>query len=321
MALTINKDFRLPENQFNMAKNRKTGICVHHTVGGTAESTFNWWNSNSQKVGTAYIIDRDGTVLEVFDPESWAWQFGLNWSDTDRFTFEKRFIGIELASEGALLEKDGKFYKFDHISPANEKPFEEVFDAGENYRGYRYFDRYQPEQLATLTELVNHLCDRFEIPRMMLANPLQYYGEKIKNFKGIIGHVNVRKDKTDPAPMPELWETLKRACNLTVVGIKTDPPKKEISKKMTDKEIKELFDHNIEEINKMNISAGSMVKGLIMELEREDRDTYIKLRDAESGGHTIFYDFVEGDKELIRKIADALGFKQVTQTKLEVHHA
>jgi|AntRauTorcE11897_2_1112592.scaffolds.fasta_scaffold02482_9 N-acetyl-anhydromuramyl-L-alanine amidase AmpD len=323
MALSFNKDFRLPENQYNKGNFKKSGICVHHTVGSTAESTFHWWNGNSDKVGTAYIIDRDGTLLEVFDPESWAWQFGLKWNNPDRFAFERRFIGIELASEGGLKEKDGKFYCFDRISPRTEKPEDEVFDAGENYRGHRYFDRYEPEQMETLTELINHLCDRFDIPRKMLAKPTEYYGQEIKNFKGIIGHVNVRKDKTDPAPIPELWETLKNKCHLSVEGaeLETGSVERPVPAKMSTDKIDDLFNHNVEELNKMHVPAGSMVKGLIMELERKNRNTYIKLRDAEPDGHICFYDFVEGDKELLKKVGLALGFKQVTPTKLEVHNA
>lgn len=321
MALSFIKDFRLPDNQYNKGNFKKTGICVHHTAGGSAKSTFNWWEEDLRKIGTAYIIDHDGSLLEVFEPESWAWQFGLNWGDPDRINFERRYIGIELASEGTLIKKNGKYYCYGRIDSDYEKPKDEVFDAGKDYRGYRYFDRYEPEQIETLTELINHLCDKFGIARKMLANPLQYYGKEIKDFEGIIGHVNVRKDKTDPAPMPELWDTLRNDCNLTVEGSRPKPVKAGSNNSMSAQEIESLFRHNVEEINKMNVSAGSMVKGLTMELERDGRDTYIKLHDAEPRGHIIHYDFVEGDQTLVKKIADALGFKQITQNKLEVYHA
>jgi hypothetical protein len=35
----------------------------------------------------------------------------------------------------------------------------------------------------------------------------------------------------------------------------------------------------------------------------------------------IFYDFIEGDKGLVKRIGLALGFKKVTAIKLEVHNA
>jgi hypothetical protein len=56
----------------------------------------------------AYLIDRDGTIHEMFPPRAWAFQFGLTWPDAARIKFEKRFVGIEIASEGGLVEADGK---------------------------------------------------------------------------------------------------------------------------------------------------------------------------------------------------------------------
>lgn len=321
MALSIDTSMRLPQGEFFNVRAEKSGICIHHTVGGSASSTFNWWNNDGSMVGTAYLIDRNGIPYEVFDPEYWAWQFGLPWAYDKKIAFEKRFIGIELASEGALLEENGKYYCFDRISPRTEKPAEEVYNAGMVYRGYQYFDRYEPEQIATLIELINDLCDRFDIPRKMKSDPLNYYGEEVENFEGIIGHVMVRKDKTDPAPMPEFWEQIREACNLEVEGDNGAVPVDDVPGKMTEEEITELFDQNMIELNKMNIAAGSMVKGLIMELERNERNTYIRLKDAEAEGHIIFYDFLEGKKELVKKIANALGFKEATDNKLEVHHA
>ncbi len=87
---------------------------------------------------------------------------------------------------------------------------------------------------------------------------------------------------------------------------------------LTQQEIDDLFSHNIEELNKMAVAAGSMVKGLIQELDRKNRNTYIKLRDAVQDGHIVFYDFVAGDKGLVQRVATALGFKTHTESKLEV---
>ena len=92
------------------------------------------------------------------------------------------------------------------------------------------------------------------------------------------------------------------------------------NKTLKQPDIDALFKHNVQEINKMNVSAGSMVKGLIMELERKNRNTYIKLRDAEEDGHKVYYDFVSGKPDLVARIARALGFKTVTDELLEVRH-
>ena len=87
---------------------------------------------------------------------------------------------------------------------------------------------------------------------------------------------------------------------------------------MTPAEIEQLFQANVAQINLMKVAAGSMVKGLLMELERNNRNTYIRLREAVPNGHVVLYDFVQGDKSLVGRIARALGFKTVTESKLEV---
>src|SRR5690606_10216043 len=79
-----------------------------------------------------------------------------------------------------------------------------------------------------------------------------------------------------------------------------------------------LFEHNIQQINLMKVAAGSMVKGLIMELARGSRDTHIRLRDPDVGGHGVSYDFVRGDRDLVGRIGRALGFASVTDDRLEV---
>lgn len=87
---------------------------------------------------------------------------------------------------------------------------------------------------------------------------------------------------------------------------------------MTDQEIEQLFNQNVEQINQMNVAAGSMVKGLIMELERGARKTYIRLGKPTPGGHRVEYEFVQGDRTLVGRVARALGFKTVTESVLEV---
>lgn len=83
MTVLIERSLRLPQSEYFPGAQRKSGIAIHHTVGGSARSTFRWWcadRSNDGRnalVGTAYIIDHDGTVFEVFDPSTWAYQFGL----------------------------------------------------------------------------------------------------------------------------------------------------------------------------------------------------------------------------------------------------
>lgn len=318
MPVSFNRDLRLPESEYFPGAQTKTGICVHHTVGGSARSTYNWWLNDKAMVGTAYIIAHDGTIHEVFDPAAWAWQFGLNWNREQKIKFERRFIGIEIASEGGLIEQDGNLYCFDRVSERTRKNRDEAFDYGQVYRGYRYYDKYESAQIDSLTELINHLCEEFTIPKVTPADHFKFFGESLKDFKGIIGHTMVRLDKSDPLPDSSLWQTIMSKCDVQAVDPGTGIAKEE---KMNDADKDALFENNVQEINKMAVAAGSMVKGLLMELDRGDRDTYIRLHNAVSNGHSVKYDFVEGDPGLVFRVATALGFKNVTDDTLEVRNA
>lgn len=314
MPLQFNRTLRLPPNEYIRAQEAKTGICIHHTIGGTAESTFNWWNENHEMVGVAYLIDRDGTVFEVFEPEAWAWQFGLQWEYDKKLRFEKRFIGIEIASEGGLLERNGQLYKFDRVSPAYVKPRNEAFDFGQDYRGYRYFDKYEPAQIDSLVELINHLTRQFPIPKQTPDRSFDYYGEALRLFEGIIGHTMVRKDKSDPAPDRTMWQRLQRDCGIQFLSLNGDGA----AMSMTDAQIDDLFRSNMLEVDKMSVPAGSMVKCLLIELGKDGRDTFIRLHDAEPNGHSVDYSFVEGKQSLVQSFARHFGFKSATDSRLEV---
>lgn len=161
MAPKIDYSLRLPEGEYFPAKRKKTGIAIHHTVGGTVYSTFDHWlkdrnrAGNRRVVGTAYIIARDGAIYQLFEPTAWAFQFGLKWAPARQMKFEQRFIGIEITSVGGLTEWGGKLYCFDRISAKTEKPRDEAFEYFEYYRGHKYFDKYEPVQIDRLVDLIN----------------------------------------------------------------------------------------------------------------------------------------------------------------------
>ena len=75
---------------------------------------------------------------------------------------------------------------------------------------------------------------------------------------------------------------------------------------------------NLEQIDKLHPGAFYLVKSLLWECQRKERDTFLRLRDAAPDGHVVHYEVVHGDPQLVVRLAKALGFKNVTESVLEV---
>jgi len=316
MSINVDRSLEMPESEYFPEPQAKSGIALHHTVCDDAHTTVRLWRADKTKdgkprhVATAYVIHRDGTIFELFDPAAWAFHLGLPWPYRQRVAFEKRFIGIEITSEGGLTEQDGRLYAYDEIAPQFEKQPEEAFECATPYRDYRWFDRYERVQLLALGRLVDDLCQRFAIPRVYPEQPFLYYGDALESFKGVIGHAMVRSDKSDPAPDPELWSTLETMAGLrpTAVGAV-----------LMSQDTEALFNRNVRRLNCMETAAESLVKNLLMELER--RRTYVEFDTPQTGSHKIDYHLLQGDRDKLVRIAKALGFERVTETELEVADA
>jgi len=235
-SLSINRSLRLTDDQYFKEETVKTNICLHHTVGGSAASTFKYWQGNPDRVATSYIIERDGTIYEVFDPMYWAHHLGLKLPKNT--VYNKRTIGIELASEGALRSGQelnlksnttnfdtNYLYAFDIDTPPfvsakklyhlynDDVNGHKFWNNGIQFRGYMFFDEYDEPQVVATIALVLHLCEQFSIPKQLIPNADKFaFTEWIlsNDWKGIYTHVNVRADKSDLAPCWD-WNRLRDA--------------------------------------------------------------------------------------------------------------
>ena len=194
--VVIDRSLRLPADQFYQESWPKKQIYIHHTVGGSAESSFNHWMQQPEKVGTAYLIGRDGTIFEAFDPRYWAHHLGLKHRRNTELN--RHSIAIEMASEGALIKTlSGELKAFDGRRVHRDG----YIDNQVPWRGYQFFDLYEPAQMKSLYALVPYLCEQHSVPKRCIEQKESTtYSEKFFDFNGILGHCNVRADKTDPHP-------------------------------------------------------------------------------------------------------------------------
>lgn len=183
---------RLPAGQFVADPQPKDLLVLHHTAGGSAASSFRWWRDTPERIATAYIIGRDGTVFECFDPSHWAWHLG-----TGITALERRSIGIELANWGPLTKKDGRFLNW----AGREIAPDAVYSHDAAWRGHRHFEAYPEAQIEAALQLAVHLVERFGMdPDVAPGQWGTPDTSRFRKFRGVIAHHHVRHDKTDISP-------------------------------------------------------------------------------------------------------------------------
>lgn len=185
----------LPEGQYFKAEFLKQNIVLHHTVSSTAKSALTWWSMTADRVGTAYVVDKDGTIYQAFDPKYWAYHLGLK---TSRNTeLNRRSIGIELVNEGPLLKMSDGTYRW-NFAPGKSGIRYQGEALPYSWRGYEHWADYTPEQYAALNALLPMLVDRFKLKPTLYTG--MDYNPAAPDKATIYSHRNVRTDKSDLSP-------------------------------------------------------------------------------------------------------------------------
>lgn len=196
----------LRKEQYYQTVHPKKYIFLHHTAGGSAASSIAHWASNSEHVATPYVIDRDGTIYETFDPRYWAYHLGVKGNST----IEKQSIGIEICSYGALDPHTRKTYTGKVI------PEDKTVEV--SFRNMTLWEAYTPEQIDSLKVLLPYLIEKFNIQLQPDRSKFWEYSDPSTLPTGIWSHSTVRKDKIDIFPQKELVELVQGCSHLPGTG-------------------------------------------------------------------------------------------------------
>jgi len=213
MKLDISKikQVRLADNQFFKEESAKTQIYLHHTAGnGNAEGVSRYWNSNETRIATAFIIGENGLIVQCFSSKHWAWHLGIDNQDfavngAKYVNLNKCSVGIEVCNWGYLKKKGDKYYNYAGgvVAPSN------VTELDKPFKGFKYWYKYSDAQIESLRQLVEYLCDTYDIPKEYRSEIWGIDKPAFQNVKGIYTHNSVRKDKSDMYPCPRVIEMLK----------------------------------------------------------------------------------------------------------------
>jgi len=181
----------LNETNYYQEVYTKTQIVIGHT-GRKDMRHFDTWlnrrNGNYKKTAN-FTIDKDGTIYQHFDPKYYSDFLGI---DQDRCN-----VSIVLVNPGWLTLTENNVY-VDWLGHIYSK--DNVLD--KNWRDYRYWHKYTEDQLLSLKELINHLCEIFNINEKIISTNV--YDENVDIFKGVTFRSNYSKNFTDVSPAFEI---------------------------------------------------------------------------------------------------------------------
>ena len=201
---------RLARGQYFPEKVKKELIVLHFTAGTTAEGAFQSWQSTPAEVGTAYILDRDGTIYETFPGECWAYHLGIEGAESAGHRHNKRSIGIEIVNPGGLKRRGDTLYWWPQNYSTAWCPIHESGKFHQaNYRGLDYWATFTMAQMIALPFLVRWLQKVHGIGGQVVSQSKREVmdWEYFRAFEGVASHQNFRADKTDIGPAFD-WSVL-----------------------------------------------------------------------------------------------------------------
>lgn len=206
----------LPSDQYFKEAKAKKQIFLHHTAGShRADLQVGYWaKDNIGKIATAYVIGGistrdlnnfdDGRIYRAFEDKYWAYHLGLKTSQN--LLLNKQSIGIEICNYGPLKFVDGQYVNY--VSSA--VPPSLVYKTEKKFRGFDFYHRYTDAQLNSTRELLLDIAERhsIDIKKKWDFSSFNVSSKALEGQSGLWTHCQVRSDKFDCSPQPELIDML-----------------------------------------------------------------------------------------------------------------
>lgn len=213
------EEYHLPKKEYLNGKYKNDYIILHHTAGwdNPKQVVDSWSRDSLGRVATEFVIGGqrttdgrdiyDGKIIRSYPEGNQAYHIGASGSTY----MNTHSVGIELCNMGYI--KNGYTYVNTSVRP------DQIVKLKEAFRGYLNWHKYSDKQLNALHDLLLYISSRDNIDlhngiykwiKLEGANKAfdfhqdAYYGK----VKGLITHANIRKDKFDVFPQPELVDMI-----------------------------------------------------------------------------------------------------------------
>jgi hypothetical protein len=174
-----------------------------------------WAKDKRGPVATEFVLggqniktvdkSNDGVLVQAFPAGFYGWHLG-----TGSKKLHTGSVGIEICNFGQLV--DGKTY----VGTVAHQT--QIVKLPKPFRGYQYWHKYSDTQISVLKNWILFIADRDDIDvRKGLIELIHKKGADafdhfdlslVEKTRGLWTHTNVRKDKVDLFPQPELIDML-----------------------------------------------------------------------------------------------------------------
>ena len=213
------ENYYLPKNEYVSGKFKNDYIILHHTAGwdNPKQVVDSWAKDTLGRVATEFVIGGqrctdgrsiyDGKIIRSYPEGNQGYHIGKCGSNYMLL----HSVGIELCNMGYV--KNGKTYVNTSVLPSQTVKLKEPF------RGFYNWHKYSDKQIQSLKELLLYIAkrDNIDLHKGIYLWIKQEGGAKAFEFhqdaydgkvKGMITHSNVRPDKFDVFPQPELIDMI-----------------------------------------------------------------------------------------------------------------
>lgn len=183
--------YKLGDNNYYKVENRKTQIVIGHTSRKDMYHFSSWVNRHNGKYKktAAFTIDTDGKIYQHFNPKYYSDYIDIH--NMGPFT-----IPVVLTNIGWLERDTLNDRYYDWLGHSY------IFDSGEvvkeKWRNRDYWVRYSNEQLKSLRELTDYLCNEFKINNNCISHTM--FNEDVDIYEGITFKSNYYQESTDVNP-------------------------------------------------------------------------------------------------------------------------
>ena len=210
----------LPKGEYLEGPIGNQYIFLHHTAGNhNPYKTIDHWGRDSRgRIATEFVLggknhrngddEYDGVMVQAFPEKGQGWHLGRTGSGW----MNRHSVGLEICNMGYLTD-DYKTYvdsrcKLSEVTTL-EKPF----------RGHLKWHSYTEEQIKATEQWIRYVGERDQIDiRKGLQEFIKKHGAQeafdfqedayYGKVKGLLTHTNVRRDKSDCYPHPDLVDMI-----------------------------------------------------------------------------------------------------------------